>query len=83
MPDKRFASMQPELKDAMSECRIPMRDKQGFKDKPLKQLMRGVWRFATFLVGRPVLKGDQVPRDWRVLTSRTTYTAQPCSAHAT
>ena len=65
MADKRFASMQPELKDAMSEFRIYMRDKQGFKDKPLEQLMRGVQRFATFLVGRPVLKGDQVPRDWR------------------
>ena len=65
MPDKRFAAMEDELKNAIAEFQVYMRDKQGFKEKPLEHLMRGVTRFGPFLVGRPVLKGDQVPRDWR------------------
>ena len=65
MPDKRFEAMEPELKQAIKEFELYMRNDQGFKDKPLEHLMRGVTRFGPFLVGRPVLKGDQVPRDWR------------------
>ena len=57
--------MQPEFKDAMSECWIYTLDEQAFQDKPPHQLMRSVKRFVTFLVGRPVLKGDHVPREWR------------------
>ena len=65
MPDKRFKAMESELKDAIKEFKIYMRDQQGFKDKPLEHLMRGVTRFGPFLVGRAVVKGEQVPLDWR------------------
>lgn len=65
MPDQRFASMQRELKDTMYAFGVYMCDKQGFQDKPLEQLMRGVQRFPTFLAVRSILKGDQVQREWR------------------
>ena len=64
MPDKRFAAMEQELKAGLEEFTAYL-EKENFEKTPANFLVRGATRFALFLVGRPVMKGDPVPRDWR------------------